>query len=201
MEKVQQQAVPEGDVVMKEAGEGVGGGTDEVRVGTKCSRCSKKGHATVNCTAEIYCVICDKHDHVNYKCPILKTPRPVAHAVGYVVHGLGFYHIPRPPLARSKREARTALISVEGGMLLMEEVQKQLERLFPGKWLWELRPHEGNTFLAKFPSKVDLQRAVAFGGADIKGLMFRQVRGSNLKSGMRRSLGFCCPRCGLGCLG
>jgi hypothetical protein len=83
--------------------------------------------------AEIYYVICDKHDHVNYKCPMLKMPRPVAHAVGYAVHGLGFYHIARPPLVRSRREARTALISVEGGMLSVEEVQKQLERLFPGK--------------------------------------------------------------------
>jgi hypothetical protein len=24
------------------------------------------------CTKEIYCVICDSHDHVNHKCPVLK---------------------------------------------------------------------------------------------------------------------------------
>jgi hypothetical protein len=60
-------------------------------------------------------VICDKHnDHVNYKCPILKMPRPVAPAVGYAVHGLGFYYIPRPPLPRARKDSRTALISVEG---------------------------------------------------------------------------------------
>jgi hypothetical protein len=41
--------------------------------------------------------------------------------------------------------------------------------LFLGKWSWELKAHEGNSFLAKFPSKVELLRAVAFGGADIKG--------------------------------
>jgi hypothetical protein len=44
-----------------------------------------------------------------------------------------------------------------------------LERLFPGKWEWELKARGEGTFLAKFPSKTDLQRAVAFGGADIKG--------------------------------
>jgi hypothetical protein len=115
-------------------------------------------------------VICDKHnDHVNHKCPILKMLRPVAHAVGYAVHGLGFYHIPRPPLPRERKDSRTALISVEGGCVTVEEIRRQLERLFPRKWTWELKAHEGNACLAKFPSKVELQRAVAFGGADIRG--------------------------------
>jgi hypothetical protein len=51
----------------------------------------------------------------------------------------------------------------------MEDVKRQLERLFPGKWTWELKAREDKSFLAKFPSKVELQRAVTFGGADIKG--------------------------------
>jgi hypothetical protein len=51
----------------------------------------------------------------------------------------------------------------------MEEVSRQLERLFPGRWTWELKVHEENSYLVKFPSKVELQRAVAFGGADFKG--------------------------------
>jgi hypothetical protein len=63
-----------------------------------CTRCSLKGHATADCQAEIHCDICDAHgNHVNHRCPILKLPRPVAHAVGYSVEGLGFYHIPHPP--------------------------------------------------------------------------------------------------------
>jgi hypothetical protein len=158
-----------GDVIMGEAGDGEDGGSEDAKVGKKCSRCTKKGHVAASCTADIYCVICDKRDHVNYKCPLLKMPRPVAHAVGYAVHGLGFYHIPRPPLPRSKKESKTATISVEGCKLSKEEVQKQLERLFPGKWVWELKDHEEGSFLAKFPSRMELQRAVAFGGADIKG--------------------------------
>jgi hypothetical protein len=46
----------------------------------------------------------------------------------------------------------------------MEEVKRQLERLFfLEKWTWELKSHEENSFLAKFPWKLELQRAVAFG--------------------------------------
>jgi hypothetical protein len=55
-----------------------------------------------------------------------------------------------------------ARIAVEGGSVPIEEVRRQLERLFPGKWTWELKAHKENSFLAKFPSKLELQRVVAF---------------------------------------
>jgi hypothetical protein len=168
MVRDQQQRLDGDDVVMKEAGDDMDQADDTA--GVKCSRCTEKGHFAAACKAEIYCVLCDKHnDHVNHKCPILKAPRSVAHAVGYAVHGLGFYHIPRPPLHRAKKDSRMALITVEGGSVPVEEVKRQMERLFPGKWTWELKDHEENSFLAKFPSKPELQRAVAFGGADLRG--------------------------------
>jgi hypothetical protein len=162
MLRTQHQKQEDGDVVMKEAGKGEDQAGDVT--GVKCSRYTKRGHFAVACKSEIYCVICDKHnDHVNYKCPILKMTRLVVHVVGYVVDGLGFYHISRPPLPKAKKESRTALISIEGGHVPMEEVKRHLERLFPGKWTWELRAHEENSFLDKFSSKVELQRAIAFG--------------------------------------
>jgi hypothetical protein len=87
---------------------GVGGQEElvgeEIKFGIKCLRCTRKGHMAARCTAEIYFVICDSHEHVNHKFPVLKMPRPVAHAVGYAVHGLGFYHIPHPPLPKAKKD-------------------------------------------------------------------------------------------------
>lgn len=65
------------------------------------SKCSIKGHSSAECNIEVYCDICDSHnEHVNHRCPILKMPKPVVHAVGYAVEGLGFYHIPHPPLSK-----------------------------------------------------------------------------------------------------
>jgi hypothetical protein len=142
-------------------------------------------------------VICDKHnDYVNFKCPILKMPRPVADAVGYAVHGLGFYHIPRPPLPKARRDTRTALISVEGGQVPVEEVRRQLERLFPERWAWELRELEENSYLAKFPSKVELQRAVAFGGADIRGVGVPVGARLRFEVWQEKEVGFCSLRFG-----
>jgi hypothetical protein len=93
-------------------------GAEEISNGLKCTRCTKKGHLASNCTAVLYCVICDVHnEHMNHRCPLLKAVRPVAHAVGYAVHGLGFYHIPHPPLSRANKESKLALIKVEGGQL------------------------------------------------------------------------------------
>ena len=156
------------DTEMIEAdGKGAGDKADSA-LGLKCSRCFKRGHLASKCEAELYCVICDGHDHVNHKCPILKQSRPVAHVVGYAVHGLGFYHIPHPPLPKSKKETRQALISVVGGELSRDQVVMQLQRIFAGKWTWELTEQDNNCFVTRFPSMIELQRAVAFGGADVK---------------------------------
>jgi hypothetical protein len=161
------------DVVVADEARAVPDGAEKEEGGTsagvRCGRCSRKGHVAAACTFEAYCVICDSNDHVNHRCPVLKMPRPVAHAVGYAVHGLGFYHIPRAPLSRARKDSKMAVVAVEGGQLSKEEVKGQLERLFPGKWMWELREHEGNSFITKFPSKMELQRAIAFGGAMAKG--------------------------------
>jgi hypothetical protein len=105
-----------GYAVMVEETEGYAVEVDEMHPRIKCTRCTEKGHKTASCTSEVYCVICDKHDHVNFKCPILKMSRPFAHPVGYALYGLGFYHILRPPLARAKRDSKMALIFVESGV-------------------------------------------------------------------------------------
>jgi hypothetical protein len=83
---------------------------------------------TVN---EVYCYICDGHDHVNHSCPVLKLPKPVAHAVGYSVAGLGVFHIPHVPLPK-KKESKNALVTVVGGSISREQLVQQLQRIVPG---------------------------------------------------------------------
>ena len=50
----------------------------------------------------------------------------------------------------------------------------QLERIFPSKWTWELLEQDSNKFVTRFWSRIELQRAIAFGGADV-----RDIRGNN----------------------
>jgi hypothetical protein len=163
----------------------------EIVAGVKCSRCTKRGHFAAVCKAEIYWVICDKqNEHANHKCPILKMTRPVAHAVGYALHFL-----------EQRRIQGWRSFRLRGGQVQLEEVKRQLERLFPGKWTWELKAHEDNSFLAKFPSKVELQRVIAFGGADIKGEGV--LAGARLKFELwqEKEVGFLLPKVWVGVFG
>lgn len=133
-----------------------------------CSRCTQKGHVAADCSSELYCDICDSVEHVNHRCPVLKQSRPAAHAMGYSVDGLGFFHIPHPPLQKSKKGSKTALVRIEGGCLTKEKAVSQLQRIISTKWKWEPVEHEENSFVVPFPSKIELQRAIAYGGADVK---------------------------------
>lgn len=162
--------------------------------GKICSRCCQKGHAAANCSTVIYCDICDSHEHVNHRCHILKQPRPVAHAVGYALEGLGFYHIPHPPLLKGKKENRTALISCTGGQLTKEQMPAHLRKLFPVKWKWEPVELEGSTFTVLFPSRADLKRAIAFGGADVKETGMANVIRLQFEEWSEKEEGFLLPK-------
>lgn len=143
-------------------GEGVKGAAKKV-----CSKCFQKGHVADDCVVEVYCDICDSFDHVNHKCPVLKLPKPVVQAVG-MVEGLGFCHIPHQPLQRSKKATKLALVHVVGRSLSKERLVAQLQRLCPAKWKWEPVEQGKDSFVVLFPSKGELQRAINFGGAEVK---------------------------------
>lgn len=180
-----------------EVTEDLGGSLDEsdtARLGGRCSRCSKKGHHAANCTAEVYCVICNSKDHMNHKCHLLKAPRPMAYAAGYVVMGLGFYHIPHPPLPRVKKDTKKALVSVVGGSLSGEQLIIQLKRVVPVKWNWELKVVEEGKFITQFPSKAELQRSIAYGGADAKGEGIPQGIRLQFKEWQDKEKGFLLPK-------
>jgi hypothetical protein len=87
-----------------------------------------------------------------------------------------------------------ARVVVEGGQLSKEEVKSQLERLFPGKWVWELKEQEDNSFVTKFPSNVELQRAMAFGGAMARGEKIPQRVRITFDVWQEKEVGFLLPK-------
>jgi hypothetical protein len=77
-----------------------------------CFRCYKLGHRKLECTAKLHYDICDSHEHLTSKCPILKQPHLLAHPCGYSISGLGFYHIPHAPYTLVKTSNTRALVTV-----------------------------------------------------------------------------------------
>jgi hypothetical protein len=102
------------------------------------------------------------------RCPILKQPRLLAHPYGYDVSGLGFYHIPHAPITSTKKENRTALVMVEGGVLSIPLLVAELGRLIPERWLRNVTQQDEHSFVVPFPSRGDLHTSVAFGKAEIR---------------------------------
>jgi hypothetical protein len=93
-----------------------------------------------------------------------------------------------------REDSKTAVVAVEGGQLTKEEVKGQLQRLFPGKWVWDLRDHECNSFITKFPSKLELQRAMAFGGEMAKGDNIPAGVGLSFDLWQEKEIGFLLPK-------
>lgn len=133
-----------------------------------CFRCRTKGHVSAECKTDLFCNICESEEHVAASCPIKKKTRPVAHAVGYAVDNLGFYHIPHAPYSTAKKDGITALITVTGGSLTEVELVGHLKHLVPGKFEWDVQMRGQDKWVAPFPSKSDLRRTINFGSADLK---------------------------------
>jgi hypothetical protein len=80
-------------------------------------------------------------------CSILKQTCLLAHPCGYDVSGLGFYHIPHALIIAGKSDNRTALVMVQGGLLSIPQLVKELSRLIPERWLWNVTQQDKHTFI------------------------------------------------------
>jgi hypothetical protein len=86
--------------------------------------------------------------------------------VGFAVEGLGFYHIPHPPLSE-KQDAKTALIKVVGRSLSSVQLVTQLQKVVPGRWKWEPMAQSDGSLVVEFPSKVQLRTSINYGSMGI----------------------------------
>jgi hypothetical protein len=121
----------------------------------------------------MYCDICVSHDHVRLRCPKFQAVKPAAIPCGYVVEGLGFFHVPFEFSHKQRSESRFALIRVMDGHLSSHHVVSELERLIPGPWTWIVEESGDNTFRMVFPSKAELLRMVEWGVVHTK---FQQAK-------------------------
>jgi hypothetical protein len=116
-----------------------------------CFRCYKPGHGKLICTAKLWCNICGSNEHMTGRCPILKQRCLLAHPCGYDMSGLGFYHILHAPITAGKSDNRTALVTVQGGVLSIQQLVTELSRLIPKRWLWNVTQQDKHIFIVRFP--------------------------------------------------
>jgi hypothetical protein len=77
-------------------------------------------------------------------------------------------------------------VKIVGGSLSIDQVAAQLQRVVSSKWNWEPVAHEKDSFVVPFSSKNEMQRAMAFGGADVREKVCLRGCGCSLRSGMKK---------------
>jgi hypothetical protein len=82
---------------------------------------------------------------------------------GYVVEGLGFFHIAHDASLKHKSVERTTLIKITDGELSIRDVISELQRLIPRGWTWYVDATGNNSFKTVFPSNVELCPMVEWG--------------------------------------
>jgi hypothetical protein len=77
--------------------------------------------------------------------------------------------LPYPPPAIVKKEGfKDSPCESYLWYLSLDQVVSQLQRVVPGKWKWKPTVHDEKSFTVAFPSKTELQRAIAYGGMDVR---------------------------------
>jgi hypothetical protein len=128
-----------------------------------CFCCKTKGHAVEECHARMFCDICEISNDVRLRCPKFRAAKGAAMPCGFSVEGLGVFHIPHESSIKQRTEARLALINVTNGVLSIQEVIAELQRLIPSSWVWNVEAVGNNGFRIVFPSRVELLRMVEWG--------------------------------------
>ena len=99
-----------------------------------CSKCLNDKHNTKECQVPQYCYICDKFNHVTWRCHVLKQPKPVINMCGVGASETVFYALPDSLFKENLTPTANpnALISVSGeGTVEAMDVVKEIARLVP----------------------------------------------------------------------
>ena len=88
--------------------------------------------------------------------------------VGHALDGNGFFHIPHAPF-KGDTDKKTAKITVDGGVLSIEQLTEELQNRIPcpSTWVWDIRQDE-DAFIVTLPTDDDLQRIIMYGGFFLK---------------------------------
>ena len=83
---------------------------------TVCWKCAVNTHATKDCTAQHYCLVCDNTEHPTMRCPTLRLPKPSAFTAGFGTDETLFLQLPDSVFMAhlAPTSSPTALVSIVG---------------------------------------------------------------------------------------
>jgi hypothetical protein len=90
----------------------------------KCWKCSVDTHATKDCKAQHYCLVCDTAAHPTLRCPTLKLPKLQAFVAGPACEESLCLRLPDSVYKAhlAPKGMPTALIKITGGTASVEDI-------------------------------------------------------------------------------
>ena len=141
-------------------------GKAKAKKATVCWKCAVNTHATKDCTAQHFCLVCNNSEHPTMRCPTLRQQRPSAFTSGFGIDETLFLQLPDSVFMEhlAPSSSPTALVSIVGEPVTAAAIQSLMSRMCPTRspWTWEAIPHGADAFLIGFPSLEDLQRVDGF---------------------------------------
>ena len=135
-------------------------GKAKSRKATVCWKCSVNTHATKDCTAQHFCLVCNNTEHPTMRCPTLRLPKPSAFTSGFGTDETLFLQLPDSVFKEhlAPTSSPTALVSIVGEPVSALAIQSLMSQMCPtsSQWTWVAIPDGADAFLIGFPSLEDL---------------------------------------------
>ena len=113
-------------------------------------------HASKDCKALHYCLLCDNMAHPTQRCPTLRLPKPTAVTAGFGTDETMFLQLPDSVFKEHLMPTSlpTALVTVVGETVPAAAIESLMSRMCPSSspWTWEAIPYGADAFLIGFPS-------------------------------------------------
>ena len=124
--------------VVPVAGAAVSQSKDKSKKATVCWKCAVNTHATKDCTAQHYCLVCNNAEHPTMRCPTLRLPRPSAFTCGFGTDATLFLQLPDSVFKEhlAPTGSPTALVSIVGEPVTAAAIQSLMSRMCPTRSQW-----------------------------------------------------------------
>jgi hypothetical protein len=122
----------------------------------KCWKYSVDTHASKDCTAQHYCLVCNNAAHPTMRCPTLRLPRPSAFVTGNGTEETIFIQMPDSVFKGhlAPKCDPIAKVTISGAAVPSTAIEAEMARICPlnSQWKWEAISLDANSILVNFPS-------------------------------------------------
>ncbi|KAK1631927.1 hypothetical protein QYE76_006242 [Lolium multiflorum] len=147
------------------AAQGAGANPQMATGDPPCLNCNIKGHYTARCPT-IRCERCKRLGHISQICQVILPWECIPSMCGFQAPGRGFFFMPDHSSAKQTKErASSVVITIIEGEASSRQIEKEFNLAFGDSWRCTARTIGPNQYIMRFPTQVEVERAVYYGSS------------------------------------